>query len=567
VTGAGVSWFEVVVGLVGGVGLFILGMERMSHALQRLAGERLRDLLRTLTPNPYLGAVVGTGLTALVQSSSVTTIMVVGLVQAEVIDLTRAVGVIFGANVGTTVTTQIIAFHVAHYGLLFIGLGVPLLFLARRDTLRQAGAAMVGFGLLLFGMEVMGNAVAPLHSEPRLVGWLASLSNPLAGIGAGVAVTLILQSSAAVTGILIALAGQGIVPLEAAIAIVLGANVGTCLKINLAAAGKSREAVRAAAAHLLFNVIGVVVWAGFLPLFATLLRQITPSVGAAAVPHQIANAHTLFNLVNAALLLPLAPLFARGVRRLVPDREEEARFETRYLDEEFVESPPQALEAVRHETRRMGWVVDTMFDGLSETLFRADTEAMSEIAAKDDVVDYLERAITDYLRLISSEDLGPREAQEVMVANSVINEIEHIGDVIELDIGHLVHRLRRAGTGFTPKGRKEIAILMETVRGLTARAIDSFVRRGPATAADVIGEKGQVRGLEEQSRHDHIARLQEGVAESLATHALHLDALNCVMRIDHHARRIAKMVVAGMPSTSPRTKGHHGRARATRRGR
>ncbi len=566
-SGAGVSWFEVVVGLVGGVGLFILGMERMSHALQRLAGERLRDLLQTLTPNPYLGAVVGTGLTALVQSSSVTTIMVVGLVQAEVVGLTRAVGVIFGANVGTTITTQIIAFHIAHYGLLFIGLGVPLLFLARRDTLRQVGAAMVGFGLLLFGMEVMGNAAAPLHREPRLVGWLASLSNPLAGIGAGIGVTVILQSSAAVTGILIALAGQGIVPLEAAIAIVLGANVGTCLKINLATAGKSREAVRAAAAHLLFNVIGVVAWAGFLPLFATLLREITPAVGAAAVPHQIANAHTLFNLVNAALLLPLAPLFARGVRRLVPDREEEARFETRYLDEEFVESPAQALEAVRQEARRMGWVVDTMFDGLSETLFRADTEAMQEIAAKDDVVDYLERAITDYLRLISSEDLAPREAQEVMVANSVINEIEHIGDVIELDLGHLVHRLRRTGAGFTPEGRKEIAILLETVRGLTARAIDSFVRRDPAAAADVVGEKGQVRGLEEQSRHDHVARLQEGVAESLATHAHHLDALNCVMRIDHHARRIARMVVDDVPPPpSRRTKGHHGHGSSARQG-
>ncbi len=559
-TAGGGSWFEVVVGLVGGVGLFILGMERMSHALQRLAGERLRDLLQTLTPNPYLGAVVGAGLTALVQSSSVTTIMVVGLVQAEVIGLTRAVGVIFGANVGTTITTQIIAFHIAHYGLLFVGAGVPLLFLGRRDGVRQAGAAMVGFGLLLFGMEVMGEAVAPLHREPHLVRWLASLSNPLAGIGAGIVVTLVLQSSAAVTGILIALAGQGIVPLEAAIAIVLGANVGTCLKINLAAAGKSREAVRAAAAHLLFNVIGVAVWGWFLPLFATLLREVTPAVGAAAVPHQIANAHTLFNLVNATLLLPLAPLFARGVRRLVPDREEEVRFEARYLDEEFLESPAQALEAVRQEARRMGWVVDTMFEGLSQTLFRADTEAMREIAAKDDLVDYLEREIADYLRLISSEDLSPREAEEVMAANSVINEIEHIGDVIELDIGHLVQRLQRAGAGFTPEGRKEIAILLETVRGLVARAIDSFVRRDPAMAADVIGEKGQVRGLEEQSRHDHIARLQEGVAESLATHAHHLDALNCIMRIDHHARRIARMVVASSPPTH-RHRGHGRRGR------
>ncbi|HBB40383.1 MAG: hypothetical protein COW73_00515 [Nitrospirae bacterium CG18_big_fil_WC_8_21_14_2_50_70_55] len=556
---------EVVIGLVGGIGLFILGMERLSHALQRLVGERLRDWLGTLAPNPYLGAVVGATLTALVQSSSVTTIMVVGLVQAEVIGLTRAVGVIFGANVGTTVTTQIIAFHIAHYGLLCIGLGVPILFLARRDGVRQAGAAMVGFGLLLFGMEVMGQAVVPLRGDPLLARWLASLSNPVAGIAAGVGVTVVLQSSAAVTGILIALAVQGIVPLEAAIAIVLGANVGTCLKINLAAVGKSREAVRAATANLLFNVIGVALWVGFLPLFAALLRQLTPAVGVAATPHQVANAHTLFNLVNALLLLPLAPLFARGLRLLVPDRDEEARFESRYLDQEFLESPAQALEAVRQEARRMGWVVDTMFDGLSETLFRADLEAMREIAAKDDLVDYLERQIADYLRLISSADLAPHEAQEVMSANGVVNEIEHIGDVIELDLGHLVQRLARAGAGFTPEGRTEIAILLETVRGLVARAIDSFVRRDPAAAADVVGEKGQVRAMEEQSRHDHVARLQGGIAESLATHAYHLDALNCVMRIDHHARRIARMVITSATAPARRTKGRRGRGAARRK--
>ncbi|RMF83690.1 MAG: Na/Pi cotransporter family protein, partial [Nitrospirae bacterium] len=385
------------------------------------------------------------GLTALVQSSSVTTILVVGLVQAEVIGLTRAVGVIFGANVGTTVTTQIIAFHVARFGLLFIGAGVPIHFLARREAPRQAGSAMVGFGLLLFGMEVMSHAVAPLRGEPALARLLASLSSPLAGLAAGLVATVVLQSSAAVTGLLVALAEQGVLPLEAAIAVVLGANVGTCLKINLAAAGKSREAVRAAAAHLLFNLVGAAVWVGFVPAFAELLRQLTPGGGGAALPRQVANAHTLFNLVNAAALLPFAPLFARGVRRLVPDRPEELRFETRYLDEEFLASPAQALAAVRQEARRMGWTLDAMLAALPDALFRADVEAMREIAAKDDFIDYLDRQLTRYLRLISAEDLAPREAQEVMVAIGVVNEIEHMGDVIELDLGHLVRRLHATG--------------------------------------------------------------------------------------------------------------------------
>lgn len=534
---------QLTIGLLGGIGLFIFGMERMSKALQKVAGDHLRTWLRVLTPNPYLAALVGCGLTAAVQSSSVTTVMVIGLVQAEVMSLTQAVGVIFGANVGTTVTTQIIAFQIGRLGLFFVAAGVPLMLAARRGKIRQLGTLLVGFGLLLFGMELMTEAMRPLRTLPAFVHWLASLSEPIVAIVAGALVTVILQSSAAVSGIVIAIAAHGILPLETAIGVIFGANVGTCVKAGVAAVGKSREAMRVAVAHLLFNVIavGVLVW--FLPQFAEAVRWLSPGDGgAAAGPREVANAHTLFNLLAATVFLPLSRPFAAMLRRLVPDRKEEPLFQVRYLDASFLDSPTQALEAVRQEARRMGATIDEMLAEIPDALFKQDTRAMRDLAAKDDLIDFLDRAITDYLRLISGEDLGSSHAAQALAAIGVINEIEHVGDVIEVDFGHLVHHLRRRGATFTVEGRMEIVHLTETVRKLVAQAIESFATQDRQLAANVVAQKAHLQALEEGSRLAHLRRVQRAVADSVATRGHHNDVLNCLQRIAHHARNIARIV-------------------------
>jgi phosphate:Na+ symporter len=534
---------RLLIGMLGGIGLFIFGLDQMSTALQRAAGDRLRTWLRRLTPNPYLAALVGAGLTAAMQSSSVTTVMVIGLVQAEVMTLTQAVGVIFGANIGTTFTTQIIAFRFEHFGLLFVAGGVPLLFASRRERVRQAGAVLLGFGLLFFGMELMGGAMRPLRTLPSFLNALASLSRPVLAIAVGAAVTAVFQSSAAVTGIVIVIASQGILPLETAIGVVLGTNIGTCVTVGIAAVGKSREAVRAALAHLLFNLAGVMVMMWLIPWFAEVVRWLSLAHGAGAtVPRQVANAHTLFNLTVAAVLLPVAGPFAALLRRLVPDREEEPLFRVRYLDDAFLDSPPQALAAVRQEARRMGATIDVMLERIPGALFHGDTEAMRDIAAQDDLIDFLDGAIIDYLRLISARHLGPEQAAQMLDAIRVINEIEHIGDVIEVDVGHLVHRSRSRPAGFAPAGQDEIVHLTDTVRRLVAQAVASFTTEDASLAAAVLDEKGEVQGMEEASRRAHLQRMQQQLAPSLVTHALHLDALNCLQRIGHHARNIARVV-------------------------
>jgi phosphate:Na+ symporter len=401
----------------------------------------------------------------------------------------------------------------------------------------------------------MSGAAHPLRTFPPFLRVLGSLSQPIWGIVVGGVITALVQSSAAVTGIAIVIAAQGILPLEAAIGVVLGTNIGTCVTVAVAAVGKSREAVRAALAHVLFNVVGVLVLMWFIPQLATVVRWLSAGqVGAEALPRQIANAHTLFNLVVAAAFLPSSRLFAGALRWLVPEQEAEPLFRVRYLDEQYLSSPSQALAAVRQEARRMAETLDVMLARMAGALFRGDTEAMREIAAQDDLIDFLDRAIVDYLRLISARDLGPEQAARMLAAIRVINEIEHIGDVIEVDVGHLVHRMRRAAAGFTPAGQAELMRMTDTIRQLVAQAIASFTADDPSLAEEIIARKGQVQGMEEASLRAHLQRVQQRLAPSLVTHPHHLDALNCLQRIGHHARNIARIVqeqVTGVRREAP----------------
>jgi phosphate:Na+ symporter len=389
----------------------------------------------------------------------------------------------------------------------------------------------------------MGGATQPLRTFPPFLQALASLSQPLRAIIVGAVITALVQSSAAVTGIVIVIAAQGVLPLEAAIGVVLGTNIGTCVTVGIAAVGKSREAVRAALAHVLFNVVGVTVLIWFVPQFATAVQWLSLADGGlSSLPREVANAHTLFNIVVVAFFLPVAGPFARALQWLVPDRKEEPLFQVRYLDEQYLDSPSQALAAVRQEARRMAATIDVMLARMPGALFHGDTEAMRDIAAQDDLIDFLDHAIIDYLRLISGRDLGSQQAAEVLDAIRVINEIEHIGDVIEVDVGHLVHRMRHVVAGFTPAGERELMRMTDTIRRLVAEAIESFTSADPFLAADIIARKGEVQGMEEASLRAHLQRVQQRLAPSLVTHPHHLDALNCLQRIGHHARNIARIV-------------------------
>ena len=288
--------FVVVSGLLGGLALFLMGMDRLTKALRVLAGDRMRGILARLTANRFASAATGAGLTAVIQSSSVTTVLVVGFITAGLLTLQQSVGVIMGANIGTTVTAQIIAFKVTKYALALVAVGFGIRFFSTNDERRAQGGLLLGLGMVFFGMAVMGDAMGPLSDYEPFQDWMAGMSNPLAGVLAGAIFTAIVQSSSATTGVVLALAFEGLVGLEGGIALILGANIGTSVTAQLAAIGKPRDALRAAWVHTLFNTIGVLLWIALIPFLADLVEGI-----GGGLARQIANAHTIFNVINTVV--------------------------------------------------------------------------------------------------------------------------------------------------------------------------------------------------------------------------------------------------------------------------
>ena len=320
--------FALWTGLFGGLALFLYGMDVMTVALKRAAGDHLKDLLGRMTSNRFVGVGVGAFVTGIVNSSSVTTVILVGFISAGLMSMAQSVAVIMGANIGSTVTAQILAFSVTRFALPMVTLGFLIAFIPKGETTREYGRMLLGAGLVFYGMGLMSGAMAPLRDYPPFIDFIGTLANPIAGALAGMAFTAIIQSSAATTGIVIVLAGQGVMTLETAIAVALGANVGTCATAGLAVIGKPREAVRAAVVHVLFNVAGVAIWIGFIPQLAEIARAISPGAdnvpgalrAAAELPRQVANAHTIFNVVNTLVFIGFTTQIARLVEWLVPDR-------------------------------------------------------------------------------------------------------------------------------------------------------------------------------------------------------------------------------------------------------
>ncbi|HHI81870.1 MAG TPA: Na/Pi cotransporter family protein, partial [Rhizobiales bacterium] len=371
-------------------------MDIMTQALKRAAGEHLKSLLATLTRNRFSGVLTGAFVTSVIQSSSVTTVILVGFISAGLLSMGQSVAVIMGANIGTTITAQILAFKVTKLALPILAAGFLVSAVAKRENWRQYGLMALGLGLIFYGMGVMSSAVGPLRSYEPFIRFMTTMQNPLLAAFAGAAFTAVIQSSSATTGILIAMAGQGLIGLEAAIAITLGANIGTCITAVLAAIGKPREAMRAAAVHTLFNVAGVLLWIGFVPQLAELARAISPvhenlsatARLAAETPRQIANVHTFFNVANTFIFIGFTTQIARFVNWLIPDKplKEAEEMAPKYLDESLLLTPSIALVGARREAVRLGRLVRDMLDEVVPAAIARDAGALDGIAAKDKII-------------------------------------------------------------------------------------------------------------------------------------------------------------------------------------
>lgn len=439
-TGNPFASFDLWAGLVGGLALFLFGLDAMAQALKSVAGDRMKNMLGSLTRNRLVGVGAGAFITAVIQSSSVTTVILVGFISAGLMTMAQSVSVIMGANIGTAFTVQILAFNVSRMALPIIALGFAIAFTARRTEWRQFGMMLFALGMVFFGMSVMSTGMEPLRSYPPFIQFMINLHNPLLAMIVGTLFTAVVQSSAATIGILIVMASQGLIQLEPAIAIILGANIGTCITALLASIGKPREAVRAALVHTLFNVAGVVIWISFVPALAQAAEWISPAheslAGtarlAADAPRQIANAQTIFNLANVLLLVGFTTQIARLVEWLVPDKpvQPDEALLPKYLDAALLATPSIALKAARLEIGRLGERVSAMVAAIMPAAISGTRGDLEKVPPMDRVVDALHLAIIEFLGKISNAKLTPRQSGELMQLVEIANDLEHIGDDI-----------------------------------------------------------------------------------------------------------------------------------------
>jgi phosphate:Na+ symporter len=531
----------LLVGLFGGLAIFLLGMEHMTDSLKLIAGDRMRTILGKLTANRFVGMLTGAGVTAVIQSSSVTTVLVVGFISSGLMSFTQSIGVIIGANVGTTITAQIIAFKVTTYALLAVAFGFGMTFISKRQDVKAQGTALMGLGLVFFGMSLMGDAMAPLRTSETFIDAMARLENPFFGIAVGAAFTALIQSSSATTGIVIVLAQQGLITLETGIALILGANIGTSITAGLAALGKPREAMRAAAAHALFNVGGVIIWLPFIGLLASAVGSI-----GGGLAREVANAHTFFNVINAAIFIGFVPQFAAVVERLVKDRPEEQErvIRAKYLDRALLRTPSLAIDRARLELLRMADRVRTMLAAVMPELLDGTRWALADVEAMDDEVDALHGHIVRYLGEITTQRLDEDSSAELFGLMEATNDLEAIGDIIETNLVAL--GLSRIEQGLTVSDQTR-TVLTE-FHGAVSEALDlamlALTQRNERAAKRVGKMKSEINSMERAAAAHQAERLTAEAPDRVATYRLEIDVIANLKRIYYFSKRIAREAVA-----------------------
>jgi phosphate:Na+ symporter len=539
-SGETVDLWLLAVGLLGGLALFLHGMERMTESLRMIAGDRMRDILRNFTENRLAGMFTGAGVTAIIQSSSLTTVLVVGFISSGLMTLEQSIGVIIGANIGTTVTAQIIAFDVSVVALAAIAVGFGITFFGKQEIRRTQGTVILGLGLVFFGMNVMGDAMSPLRSSATFIDLMARLENPIAGIGVGALFTALVQSSSATTGIVIVLAQQDLISLQTGIALVLGANVGTAITAVLAAIGKPRDAMRAAAAHTLFNVGGVLIWLPFIGILAS----VAGSTGGGTA-REVANAHTLFNVANAAVAIAAVPLIARLVRFLVPSRSDadEELIETRYLDEALLRTPSLALDRARMELLRMAKRVDEMLREVLPAILTGTRWELLDIQKRDDEVDSLYGQIVAYLGQVGQRRLSDARSSELFGIMEATNDLETIGDVIETNLVALGISRIENNVEVSPATQAVLAELHQLVCEALESATYALTHRDHDSARRVIKMKSRVNAYETRARAHQAARLAADEPDRVPAYRLEIDVITNLKRVYYYAKRIARMAV------------------------
>lgn len=528
----------MIIGLIGGLGLFLYGMKLMGDGLENVAGEKLKSILEKVTSNRIMAVLVGAAVTAIIQSSSATTVMVVGFVNAGLMNLAQAAGVIIGANIGTTVTAQLVAFKLDDIAPIFIGVGTAIILFSKNKKRRDLGNIILGFGILFMGLGIMSDAMAPMKDSPAFKDFILMIGdNWVLGIITGLAMTAVLQSSSATTGLLIALASTGAITMNVALPVIFGCNIGTCVTALLSSIGTNKTARKAALIHLLFNIAGTLV---FLPLMNPLIHLVE-SMAPGNITRQIANAHTVFNITNTIIMLPLINYLIIIVNKLIPGEVEIEKVGATYLDDRLLETPVIASGQVIKETIRMANKAKENLDLTMRGFLENSEDLVKKVYENEKIINALEYDITNYLIKLSKSDLSDKERGIVASTFHIVNDIERVGDHAK-NIAELTLEKISKNLTYSKNAEDEAKHIFDYTLNAITIAIESYETGDKFKAESIIAVEARIDVLEKELRENHIRRLHEGTC-SANSGAIFLDLINNLERIGDHAMNIAEAVL------------------------
>ena len=517
--------FNIIIQTLGGLGLFILGMKMMTEGLQATAGQKIRSILEAISSNRILGALTGAGVTAIVQSSSATTVMLIGFVSAGIMGLEQAVGVVIGANVGTTITGQLIAFKLTKVALPAIALGVCLKYFSKKRNYRHIGDIILGFGLLFYGMDVMKHGLSPINSDPQFISFFTRFSTDTMGgillcVLMGAVLTVAVQSSSATVGLTMTLATSGLLSFPTALALVLGENIGTTITAQLATLGSNNaEAHRTANAHTVFNVAGVGIILAIFPFFVTIVQTVTLKMGAGSVDEvmngefinsarYIANGHTLFNVINAVVFLIFLPKLIQLTLLISPKTKESTeRYRLPQFDETFIDSPIGALAKVKGEIIRMSKFAHMNLKKTSTCLNQQDDDILGEREAVEEHLDSSQKVIIKYLTTISQGEINAPEATEISEMMRIVNNIERLGDSME-NVSKMLERIYDNKIEFSADAKKDLIDISRQVDQFFELVIKEMSEKSEGFYQKALAHEDLIDQMRENMRYKHIERLR-----------------------------------------------------------
>lgn len=530
---------EIILGLMGGLGLFLFGMKQMSDGLEKVAGAKMRSILEFFTKTPIRGILVGTFFTAIIQSSSASTVMVVSFVNSGLMNLYQAAGVIMGANIGTTVTSQLISFNLSALAPAIVMAGVVMMMFFKKVKVQRIGEVFLGFGILFMGLTTMSDSMSVLRESPQVVEIMGSLTSHFLAVLVGLAVTTVLQSSSATVGIVLLLANQGLLDIRICFFVIMGCNIGSCVSALLAGLSGKREAKRAALIHLVFNIIGTFIIYVILSVALEPITQFISYISGGNPGREVANAHTLIKLAEVVLLAPFIKQIVKLTGFLVRGEEKKNQdtLGLQFIGEKSVFSPTTAVFDATREMERMGQMAISNLEKAMNALLTLNEKEIQEVYETEKNIDYLNHAITDYLVKINQTTLPSDDAKSIGGLFHVVNDIERIGDHAENIADAAASRMER-GIDFSDQAKKELSQMLDMVIKVTTYALDMFSHNNQEHMEEILELEDKVDDAERYLQESHVQRLARGECTASAG-MMFSDVVSGLERVSDHATNIA----------------------------